>query len=221
MSGVSPFDAPPSRCHLRGVTFDAPPSSGPQVRVPLAARPWALRAVGAQGRGHHAESQSRGGLPAGAAGAAGAADGDCQARRLPRRSAQRSARYAGRHPPTPNQDPTGTSPTAPIHSARIRLLGIDAPELGACGDPGIRDLMTTVLSTFWIVIVGQQEVGRRERVEIGSSFLLVSTFFLLVSILCGQIGSVQDRSPTCPRAFIHSFRTGVPLVGCGVYGGAQ
>lgn len=214
MSGVSPFDAPPSRCHLRGVTFDAPPSSGPQVRVPLAARPWALRAVGAQGRGHHAESQSRGGLPAGAAGAAGAADGDCQARRLPRRSAQRSARYAGRHPRTPNQDPTGTSPTAPIHSARIRLLGIDVPELGACGDPGIRDLMTTVLSTFWIVIVGKQEVGRGERVEIGSSFLLVST-------LCGQIGSVQDRSPTCPRAFIHSFRTGVPLVGCGVYGGAQ
>src|SRR5699024_6112205 len=74
--------------------------------------------------------------------------------------------------------------------------------------------MTTALPTFWIVIVGQQEVGRGERVEIRSSFLLVST-------LCGQIGSVQDRSPTCPRAFIHSFRTGVPLVGCGVYGGAQ
>src|SRR5699024_12470891 len=77
-----------------------------------------------------------------------------------------------------------------IHSARIRLFGIDAPELGACGDPGIRDLMTTALPTFWIVIVGQQEVGRGERGEIGSSFLLVST-------LCGKLGSVQDRSTTC------------------------
>ena len=77
-----------------------------------------------------------------------------------------------------------------------------------------RDDSEADISTFWIVIVGKQEVGRGERVEIGSSFLLVST-------LCGQIGSVQDRSPTCPRAFIHSFRTGVPLVGCGVYGGAQ
>src|SRR5699024_10805199 len=47
--------------------------------------------------------------------------------------------------------------------------------------PGIRDLMATALPTFWIVIVGQQEVGRGERVEIGSSFLRVSTFFLLVS----------------------------------------
>src|SRR5699024_289006 len=114
----------------------------------------------------------------------------------------------------------------PAQTGEVALRG-SAEVLGSllapCHAPLVedRDDSEADISTFWIVIVGQQEVGRRERVEIGSPFLRVSTFFLLVSILCGQIGSVQDRSPTCLRAFIHSFRTGVPLVGCGVYGGAQ